>query len=1118
VVTFTTASTQELRDRLRKRLVKERDDIVSKQGESRDFHRINLAIQSFDQASIYTIHGFCQRILSDFAFESALRFDVTLLTDEAPLLLSVTDDFWRQRIPQQHPRFVRFLVEKKQTPDTLLGSIRSLIGKSYLNFLPLSTIDYDATVLELDKAFESVKECWAREHEQVVTTLTNKTLLKGYRSDHVQNWLEMLNQLIGLRHVPMSLFKQLVYFTKAKLEVKPNQTLPELEFWTACENLITTHQRLGEADVITLQQLRMDLLRYLEQQLPELKIQQQVQSFDDLLVSLEKALGGEHGAHLVQRIQGQYQAALIDEFQDTDPVQYGIFKQIYANSGLTTFYVGDPKQAIYSFRGADIFTYLEAKSESSSQHTLPTNYRSHPRLIQAVNAVFSNRSDAFIYEDIPFVSVGSGREDEPVLQIDGDHDVPLQFWWFDSDKPATKGDMNAWVSEHTADDIARLLNLAQHNKAHIKKNDELVRLTGGDIAILVRSHRQASLIQQCLQKRGISCVQQGRENVFQSFEAIMMERLILAVSTPSHSSHISAVLASPLFGFSARQIFDAQQNEQMWSEYTNLFQELHQQWLKHGFISMFRYLCATQSVQKRVLMAQDGERQLTNLYHLSELIQEFCSRQKKAIDSVATWLSNQRAASEENETAQLRLESDEQLVKIITIHKSKGLEYPIVYCPFLWADSLRSSKDDIIRFHDAENEQAAYVAFDPVDVEAAKAIAEQEERAEDLRLLYVALTRARERCIIPWGHISGIGDTALYSLLHPTLAVKASGEEIKASLDEFVAKCNENAVITRYEAQTHIVFQSNEESEATLAARMFDAQIQKPWRIGSFSSLTSGHDPELPDHDNSQSITLDEQGSASSEPFQTLERFNFPKGAQAGVCLHSIFELWNFDRTDTEQFPLLVSKQLQYHGFDDTRQQNVCEWFNEIVGTPLTANRGFSLADIKPDKRIDEMEFYFSVANLHMQDLKSIVQAHCSPDSALYKVMKSLSFNALTGFMKGFIDMVFEYEGQYYIVDYKSNYLGNNPSEYRDADLERAMLMHDYPLQYLIYSLALHRYLSIRLADYDPNKHLGGVFYLFIRGMKPEWEQTGIFHDTVNPKLLCAMDDYFKGIGLGDPA
>jgi exodeoxyribonuclease V beta subunit len=820
-------------------------------------------------------------------------------------------------------------------------------------------------------------------------------------------------------------------------------------------------------------------------------------------LNLEHALNGERGDWLVERLRENYRAALIDEFQDTDPIQYASFSRIFADSGLPTFLVGDPKQAIYSFRGADIFTYLKAKSAAQHEYTLGTNWRSHPDLVTAINTLFSRQAAAFIYKDIPFHPVEAERPAQKVLNIQNDNAAPLNIIWAASDKAMTKGDLTAVSANATANEIAKLLSLAQAGKASL--GEDKTSVTGGDIAVLVRNHRQAQAVQDCLQVRGINSVQQGRENVFWSVEAQILERVLLAIAEPNNEARIKAALTTTLWGLNATELYQLQEDEAKWLVQLNFFYDLHQLWLKHGFMRLFRHLLIAGGVEQRLLSLTDGDRQLTNFLHLAELIQEYCSSHSEGIEAVLHWLSNHRQLDNGNDdSAQLRLESDEQLVKIITIHKSKGLEYPIVFCPFLWDANLRAANNSVISFHQSDNDNLASVAFsEPALSQAAESVT-LEERAEDLRLLYVALTRARERCVIVWANVKSVTQSALFSLLHPSL----DEADLAAMYAEIIAlEALSDGAISINDLDTNNVMlnKASQNQTQTLSAKVFAGTIHQPWRIGSFSALTQGHDAELPDYDANESLNV-----TSVVRTDVLDRFSFPRGAQAGTCLHAIFELWDFTNNDDVALQTLVSRTLLQYGFDEKWVDVVCQWVKEVVTAPL-GESGLMLADLAPAQRLDELAFYFPVAELSVKHLQDGLLPLLGAGSALSTVIKHLRFYDLTGFMKGFIDLVFEHNGKYYVVDYKSNHLGNSEGDYQFDSINDAMVAHDYPLQYLIYSLALHRYLKLRIVDYSPQQHLGGVYYLFIRGMNPDWGQSGIFYDKLDSALLEQFDRYLQG-------
>ena len=403
-----------------------------------------------------------------------------------------------------------------------------------------------------------------------------------------------------------------------------------------------------------------------------------MQSYDDLLLNLQAALTDrQRGPKLAVSVRERFAAALIDEFQDTDPTQYTIFQSIYQDSGQPVFLVGDPKQAIYSFRGADIFAYLRARQQAGKEHTLVTNWRSDPGLIRAVNALFSNRPLPFLLEQIPFQEVQAASKERPCLLADDGAQAPLRFWFVgcrEDNKRQNKGDINPLIARATAGRIATLLELGQQNKAYLVDNGRQRPLSGGDIAVLVRSSRQALLIRAALLDVGVPSVQHSQDSVFESWEAQELEWVLRAVAAPRQEELVRAALLTELFGVSGDELQPLMQQERDWENVLFEFNDYHELWRDQGFIQMFRALLNRRDVYRCLLGLRDGERRLTNVLHLAELLQSASMVERLGMSGLLKWLAEQRQAQVvKDEVRQLRLESDAELVKIVTIHKSKGL-------------------------------------------------------------------------------------------------------------------------------------------------------------------------------------------------------------------------------------------------------------------------------------------------------------------------------------------------------------------------------------------------------------------------------------------------------------
>jgi exodeoxyribonuclease V beta subunit len=1155
VVTYTKAATAELQDRIRKRLRDLLAALETQDAGKDDFcrtlldrygdddrrelaiRRLTRAIGGFDQAAVFTIHGFCQRLLSESAFEAGSDFDCEVLPDEKELLREIVDDFWRQEVYPASDAWAAFLAGRKQSPETWLNEVAGHVGKPFLQVLGAEE-PADAPVLETNLRTEVGHAAWIwhNHKDDIHRLLLDFQGFNGVKvkPGKVRSWLTGVDGFFG--RWPMAIAQ-----TDGPAEPSPLYDLPEgvaklgagtlaaavrknvdpprHDFFDRCQTLASLDDALRDVFEIRLKALKPRLLAFCNAELEKRKTQARVFSYNDMLNRLATALdGGDQGRRLAEAIRRRYRAALIDEFQDTDPVQYRIFRTVYGGGELPVFFVGDPKQAIYGFRGADVFSYLEARGETHIRRgTLKYNQRSEPRLIAAVNALFLSRPHPFLLEDIPYPEVAPAQRERPPLRIEGDGGEPFRFLLLsgpDGEAALGKGQASGLATAAAAFEIARLLHEAAQGKARLGDRP----LNGGDIAVLVATHAQARQIEDALRLHGVPSVRQGQDNVFESPEALELERVLLAIAEPGREPLLKAALATELMGCTANAIHGLQQDEPGWERVFDRFQTYHTLWRREGFMPMFRRWFEDSKVTENLPEFRDGERRLTNLLHLAELLQVE-SRRKSGIDTLLTWFAYTiHQATKADETAQLRLESDAQRVKIVTVHTSKGLEYPIVFCPFLWDGRLSQRKAEAILFH--EGCQAVLDLGSPAQ-EDNRSKAVREEMSEKLRLLYVALTRAVYRCYVMWGDVrnsrdsgEGLHTTALAWLLHGGAAADAADDPmaalqtrledaghslILADLQSFAARAPGSVSIDAIATGTLRYQPPGADSEPELAARTFRRPPLYPsWRMSSFTGLTTGRHSEDPDYDLSSEPDTEEEDLGDS-------MFAFPRGAKAGSCLHAILEDWDFTNPDGERLGELVRRKLKAHGLDEGWTGTVRRNIETLLAAPLN-KEGMKLADIPPERRLVEMEFTHVLRGGTAQKLRRLLEDpehRCDPRFA--EAAGHLDFKYIAGYMKGFVDLIFEAGGRYYIADYKSNWLGNAYAHYAPGRLAAAMAREHYYLQYLIYTVALHRYLQLRLPDYDYETHFGGVYYLFLRGIKPG-QKTGIFWDRPGLRLVEGLE------------
>ena len=1086
VVTYTNAATAELRARVRQRL---RDalrvvdagpggdaflDQFMQQRRGLDMLasdrvRLVVALHGFDEAAIFTIHGFCQRMLQDNAFESGMPFDAELVTNESPLLTEVVQDFWVRELHAAPEGFVGYVADKRITPSTLENLAVKVISHPDMPVLPTA-------------------------------------------DDAVLRGLEL-----------------------------PAEQAPEAH-------------TLG---------LKLALVEYARRELRRRKEQARLQSFDDLLHRLAEAQRGPGGARLAEAIRSRFRAALIDEFQDTDPVQYEIFRTAYLGSDAVLFLIGDPKQAIYAFRGADVFAYMRAKEDvGGTPHTLGVNWRSDPSLIKAVNTLFGRVQQPFVFDAIPFLPAAAQADARDCLGGTCTGEAPLQILFARRTGQQSKdGRINKeWgaLSGAVAAEIARFLS----SGATIGDR----RVVAGDIVVLCRKNAQAAEMQEELRALGVPSVLQGDASVFEAPEAEEMERLLRALADPGDARAIRAALSTALLGQDARDVAALEHDEQRWDDWVRQFHAWHDRWTQRGFVAGFRALLDERDVPQRLLGLLDGERRLTNVLHLLELLHTASTEERRGPQALVRWLHAMRTevdarAELAGEAAQMRLESDAAAVKLTTVHKSKGLQYPIVYCPYLWDGALLSKGDkDALRFHDADRlvldlGSSAYAAH--------LKLAERETFAENLRLLYVALTRAQHRCTVVWGAFRSAETSALGYVLHQPQPASGdprapTAEHIKsffrarndttmrAELDVLAAAAPGCIGVTDLSQEPAGRYVPAEAEPARLECRTATRELRRLWRMSSFSALaSSGAVISQPaeeglDHDAATEPAAMAPPPTAPPPQSLVVLHDFPAGARAGQLIHEVFEHFDFQDTDAA-LRSSVTAALAHFGVDDKWADPLRRAVADVVATPLgDDHRALCLRDVPPGRRLNEMEFVFPVgepdavgdggkdgtALLTRERLAAVFARHAHPPvPADYpERLRALGFTPLTGFLKGYIDLVFEHAGRWYVVDYKSNRLGVHPEDYRPEHLSVAMSEHHYFLQYHLYVVALHRYLTRRLAGYEYDRHFGGVYYLFLRGMAPAHARgTGILFDRPSRQLVTALStalsagDASSAYGCSDP-
>jgi exodeoxyribonuclease V beta subunit len=1104
IVTFTRAATEELRGRIRERLYEARaafasgapesaDTLIAalrteSADESADRDRLALAAMSLDLASILTIHGFAARVLQRHAFESGASFAADISENDGHVLRETVLDIWRERVYPLPSLASDAIHAGWKSPGKFIKDVRELLPRQELGWRGVPPHDWESLLAELRVA-EQVLRALAATPSAEAERLQLWAQLKVEGQRALEAFFEAAAQdVLKLSHLD-NIAREKLAALRLKRVVDKGEDMPEMP-------LLEDAAALSRHAVLLRQRLLHDAVTDAFRRLASRKARTAELGFDDLLRLLADGLEApEQGDRLAQLIREQYRAALVDECQDTDPLQWKVFDRIYRDGG-TLFLVGDPKQAIYSFRGADVYAYLKARREAAELRSLGVSWRSTDALVKALNALFSLRGDkdTFRAPGLAYADVtAAGKADSKPMQLRGQAVAPLQVLG-----PLDAGlmDENAYrdrLCTEVADHVAGMLADAAAGALTIDGK----RLQAGDIALLVRGWRDAVPLVRALSRRGVPVVSRARDSVYQSNAAASVFALLRAVLEPRSERALRAALASILAGRDAAGLDTLFADESRMLGLQETFMSCRERLRSRGVQAMFRHLFRELGVPARALASADGERLLTDSLHLIELLAAERATQDSDEALLARFAERIANPDGDREEQQLRLESDAERVRILTIHASKGLEFPVVVLPF----PVQRYTQQKPLFHDTQTLQPVY---DLAHEDASLAQADQERLAEDLRLLYVALTRAKYSCVIGVADVSKygasmLGETALGWLLEAdVLGSTAALQRLGALPGAVVLPTPPAAMLPAAAAAT-----------GQLSGRALRVSLDHGWSSTSYSALSS-HRPDA----ERAAQTFRQPELDASERRRNAEPdyspFGFPRGPGYGDMLHKVLEHVDLAQpANTPANAALIRAALLRIGLPECWESVVAQMIDELRECPLDG-RAMRLAAIPRNQRVMEMGFELPVARLDAPAVNALMHAH----EPLATQATPLSFKPMHGMLTGFIDLVFCHEGRYYVADFKSNHLGDTLADYGEPQQQKVIAEHRYDLQYTLYTVALMRYLRVRLGDhFDYDTHMGGVYYLFLRGIRSaDGNRQGVFFTLPARPLVEGLDAMLGGV------
>lgn len=1180
VMTFTNKATAELRERIFSRLIEslalfERGEWDRKDSFLKDLDRhvknreeaaqtLRSAISEFDDHQVTTIHGFCQKVLKEETLLTGTIFDLEAGREDLRLARAV-ERYWREFVHRHQGSdagrsYINKLIALAENPAGLQRFLYPLFSKPYAELraeqIGTDPLEYLGKLIALRKRMRTV---WRESRSELMVILENSPVSR-YAS-HLKSRIEKLEAFLEDESYKDDTFDQLKYFESAYLYNRDNYLKarkhvhhPRHTFFELCTAYAELVKEMEKLEGMLILEAYQDILKKVDD---DTTFSDSI-SYDDLLKLVERALTtGSEAERLAARLRTTYPVALVDEFQDTDPLQYNIFDKIYdrkAEGDHVLYMIGDPKQAIYGFRGGDVFTYFQARHALEGPvYSLEKNYRSADTLIQAVNTLFGREKGLFYEEEIRYFHSQKGEAPhQTTFTIDGKPAEEFRLL-VQSEYMSNKQEASHAVFDYVTRRARHLLDLAAAGRAYVGDRP----LQAGDIAILVNNHWNAGEIKRRLKRLGTDAIIYSKENIYSTFEAARVRVVMEAILHPLSRKFRNRAVLSGFFGLEIPGLLALHEEDEEKEEFTQRLLDLGRVWEAKGFYTMFRKLLFEQEALVHLAGLDDSERVLTNLSHLAELLSVMELEEGLGPHELLQRFDQEIQTAEEDEEKALLLESDRNLVVISTVHASKGLQYPVVFCPSLWEGP--GTPNGLVEYHSGE-EFRLNIHLSKTQSESRKEAGEMQLResiAEEIRKAYVAVTRAEHYCEVIWtSHTdawkSGIG---LPFLGRERFFDFQSGE--KSAKDDLESVALEaGSILSRHPSGPIVIKEFEKEHEIHLSATGMQAEPPdreahhfEPYRgrreiraetaVESFTSLArqGGEYSHEPDYDQ----IMDHYSAAFQEEteHELPGIFSFPKGATPGTAIHKFFELDDFLFSEAEErdYTLEIDTILQEYGIEKSWTPVFAKMVREVSGALIP---GLDLRAVRSEDQLKEMEFLFRTGPATYPSLMEIIRGGESRPNVsgpfgggatqgaagVGGAVKSggngdrwagatvegdtSPLNSMHHLMTGFIDLIVRQNGRYYILDYKSNYLGDTPEDYSVESLREEILRSDYDLQYHLYVVALVKYLRERMPGFNYEEHFGGVGYLFVRGMEADTDR-GVWFHRPEEAVIQKLEAYLGG-------
>lgn len=1027
--------------------------------------RLFEALTFLDEASVQTIHSFCQQVLREFAFETRQSFSVDLVTDMSQVITTQLNQFWRSNIAVMPLDFLQLLAGRLNRADLskVIGDYFS--GKPIYNYDPNQSYPLDEAFFDgCRSSTQTLQQDIASLNQQMLDMCADRQTLEMWVSRE-KNAIKTFGPLIDQ---PTAFLE--TFWTKFE---KPPQYLERAfpELLEIANKLAPLSDALNEAQTQLMHHIYAAATSIIGPSVSAYKEKHGQLCFDDLIEQLYQRLCLEDNPALINAIRKKFKVVFIDEFQDTDRKQYEIFNTAFGKDTVV-FYIGDPKQSIYAWRKADIDTYLKAGEHVDRKYGMHVNYRSTNDFIAAMNGFFMPTADfdTFYYKDNPqgihyhLVTAPAGNKKGRLL-CDKDTFPVITI----TEQPNMAEVENALVAQ-----VAAILS-GKYSIETIVKNaagEEVYEsrpVRPSDLGILVRRNRDMIPLKKALSRYGIPSVVIGNAKILETEEAKEVLYVLDAILEQSRNAINKALLTS-ITGMSIQDVLN--QDDVIT---TRRFGAYKLAWEKNGVYKALFSFIADYKVENYLTdpRTRNGERIISNLYQLIELLYKQQSNKKLSPVELKDWLSRSiEDPIAEGDEYEQRVESDDQSVTIMTVHKSKGLQFNIVLTHAMDLMTQNGHENFFVFKNKAGVDEVI-----PADLLIGEDLEQYDTQRmqENRRMLYVILTRGVYACFIY---------SSTYSNKKQHCAFYAFLNAFKENLPEGI-RFMEPLIVPegfRYKRKEKDIQITSTPKKDTVSFVL----LENNWRKLSYTYLAAAPSVHSPYESRNPGSTYDQF------VFQVLRRGNI-----TGNLLHDVFEHISFEQSGawSKEIQKAVSR---YAPHDSALYEPMLLELLEHTSfaTIKTDNGQFSLSQTSMDKRLNEFEFDFPVHLFNRSDLSTLIG-----DKAVLQTNHSLGWE---GMMNGKIDMLFEHSGKYYVLDWKSTYLGGELSDYAARNLEQEMSRHNYHLQYLIYTVATAKYLIERLEDFDYERDFGGVLYYFVRGVRAG-SGSGIYFVKPPEKIIASL-------------